>query len=108
MNSLKKYFQQIVTLLVIALLCVSCVKTPAMEDSVWQAIQLPTKANLQDLAFTSNPQHGWVVGSEATLLETKSIASIRLALKAMKAGLWVNQHYSCTPPMGAKLGRIYR
>jgi photosystem II stability/assembly factor-like uncharacterized protein len=70
MNSLKKYFQQIATLLVVALLCVSCVKTPALENSPWQAIQLPTKANLQDLAFTNNPQHGWVVGSEATLLET--------------------------------------
>jgi photosystem II stability/assembly factor-like uncharacterized protein len=70
MNSFKKYFQQIATLLVVALLCVSCVKTPALENSPWQAIQLPTKANLQDLAFTNNPQHGWVVGSEATLLET--------------------------------------
>jgi photosystem II stability/assembly factor-like uncharacterized protein len=70
MNSLKQYFQQIATLLVVALLCVSCVKTPALENSPWQAIQLPTKANLQDLAFTNNPQHGWVVGSEATLLET--------------------------------------
>jgi photosystem II stability/assembly factor-like uncharacterized protein len=32
---------------------------------------VPTDANLQDVAFTDNPQHGWLVGSNSTLLETK-------------------------------------
>ncbi len=69
MTSLKQYFKQIAMLLVVALLCVSCVKTPAMSDSPWRSLQLPTESNLQDLAFIDK-QHGWVVGSDATLLET--------------------------------------
>ncbi len=70
MNSIKQYLKQIALLLVVGLLCASCVKTPAMTNSPWQAQQLPTTANLQDLAFTGDLKHGWVVGSEATLLET--------------------------------------
>lgn len=70
MNSIKQYLKQIALLLVVGLLCVSCVKTPAMTNSPWHAQQLPTTANLQDLAFTSDLKHGWVVGSEATILET--------------------------------------
>jgi photosystem II stability/assembly factor-like uncharacterized protein len=70
MNSIKQYLKRIALLLVVGLLCVSCVKTPAMTNSPWQAQQLPTTANLQDLAFTGDLKHGWVVGSEATLLET--------------------------------------
>jgi photosystem II stability/assembly factor-like uncharacterized protein len=71
MTSLPKFFKQIAMLLAIALLCVSCVKAPALESSPWQALQLPTKSNLQDLAFTGDLKHGWVVGSDATILETK-------------------------------------
>jgi photosystem II stability/assembly factor-like uncharacterized protein len=71
MNSLKKYLKQIAMLLVIAVFCVSCVKAPALESSPWESLQLPTKSNLQDLSFASDLQHGWVVGSDATLLETK-------------------------------------
>jgi photosystem II stability/assembly factor-like uncharacterized protein len=71
MNSLSKFFKQIAMLLAIAVLCVSCVKAPALESSPWESIQLPTKSNLQDLSFTSDLKHGWVVGSDATILETK-------------------------------------
>ncbi len=70
MNSIKQYLKQIVLLLVVSLLCASCVKTPAMTNSPWQAQQLPTTSNLQDLAFAGDLKHGWVVGSDATLLET--------------------------------------
>ncbi len=70
MNLLKKILKQTVTLLVIGILCVSCSHIPALATNPWQTLQLPTKSNLQDLAFTSNPQHGWVVGSDATILET--------------------------------------
>ncbi len=70
MNSIKQYLKRIALLLVVGLLCVSCVKTPAMTNSPWHYQQLPTTANLQDLSFTGDLKHGWVVGSEATLLET--------------------------------------
>ncbi len=70
MNLIKQYLKQIALLLLVAVFCVSCVKTPAMTNSPWQVLQLPTTANLQDLAFASDLKHGWVVGSDATLLET--------------------------------------
>ncbi len=70
MNLLKKIIKQTFTLLAIGILCVSCSHIPALATNPWQTLQLPTQSNLQDLAFTSNPQHGWVVGSDATILET--------------------------------------
>jgi len=36
----------------------------------WKIISVPTDSNLLDIAFTNNPQHGYLVGSNATLLET--------------------------------------
>jgi photosystem II stability/assembly factor-like uncharacterized protein len=36
----------------------------------WEAMQLPTEATLSDIAFTSEANHGWVVGNRNTLLET--------------------------------------
>lgn len=38
----------------------------------WYLIQLPTKASLLDITFQDEQlQHGWLVGTEATLFETK-------------------------------------
>ena len=70
MNLLKKILKQTLTLLTIGILCVSCSHITPLATNPWQTLQLPTQSNLQDLAFTSNPQHGWVVGSDATILET--------------------------------------
>jgi len=40
------------------------------EQNPWQFIQLPTEATLSDVAFTGNPDHGWLVGSRSSLFET--------------------------------------
>ncbi len=37
----------------------------------WQSMQLSTEATLSDIAFTSDTNHGWVVGNLNTFLETK-------------------------------------
>lgn len=58
-------------LLTAALICASCSTIGSVSYNPWQVISLPTSANLQDIAFTGNPEHGWVVGSEATLFETQ-------------------------------------
>jgi photosystem II stability/assembly factor-like uncharacterized protein len=50
--------------------CVSCSHITPLATSPWKPIQLPTTSNIQDLTFTGNPQHGWVVGSDAAILET--------------------------------------
>ncbi len=70
MNLLKKIFKQTAILLVIGIFCVSCSHIAPLANSPWKPLQLPTQSNLQDLAFTGNPQHGWVVGSDASILET--------------------------------------
>jgi photosystem II stability/assembly factor-like uncharacterized protein len=36
----------------------------------WEVLQVPSEATLSDVAFTSNPDHGWIVGSRNTLLES--------------------------------------
>jgi photosystem II stability/assembly factor-like uncharacterized protein len=70
MNLLKKILRQTAILLTIGIFCVSCSHITPLATSPWKPIQLPTASNIQDLTFTGNPQHGWVVGSDAAILET--------------------------------------
>ncbi|MGL5196200.1 MAG: photosynthesis system II assembly factor Ycf48 [Chroococcales cyanobacterium] len=70
MDSILKSLKRIVTLLAVVLLCVSCSKIPSVSYNPWNVVPLPTEANLNDISFTDDLQHGWLVGSEATLLET--------------------------------------
>ncbi len=70
MTSILKLLKQIVILLAVVLLCASCSKIPAISYNPWQVINLPAQANLLDIGFTEDHNHGWLVGSEATLLET--------------------------------------
>ncbi|MEM8603850.1 MAG: YCF48-related protein, partial [Cyanobacteria bacterium P01_H01_bin.121] len=44
---------------------------PSLEQNPWTLISVPTTATMSDIAFTSDPTHGWLVGSAATALETK-------------------------------------
>jgi len=52
-------------------MCISCSKVPSISYNPWEIISVPTEAKLLDIAFTDNFQHGYLVGSSATLLETK-------------------------------------
>lgn len=73
MQSIVKQFQRAVTLLAVLLLCVSCRNSylPSMSYNPWQQVALPTSVTLQDIGFTEDLMHGWLVGSDATILETK-------------------------------------
>lgn len=71
MQRIVKFFQKFVALVVVVLLCSSCKAfLPELSDNPWTLVSLPTEVTLQDIAFTGNPQHGWLVGNEVSLLET--------------------------------------
>jgi photosystem II stability/assembly factor-like uncharacterized protein len=71
MQPVWRFLKQIVVLVTIALLCASCGNyLQSTSYNPWQVVQVPTESNLQDLSF-SNSQHGWVVGANSTILETK-------------------------------------
>ncbi|MCX7596237.1 MAG: YCF48-related protein, partial [Fischerella sp.] len=66
-----KIWQRIIALFVVVIMCVGCSKVPSTSYNPWEIISIDTDAKLLDIAFTGNPQHGYLVGSNATLLETK-------------------------------------
>lgn len=70
MNFLFDRLKQILVLVLVGFLCVSCSKVPSVSENPWQYINLDTDAILADLAFTSDSNHGWLVGTKATLFET--------------------------------------
>ncbi len=70
MHSIVKGWQRIATLLIVVLMCIGCSRVPSVSYNPWKVISVPTDSNLLDIAFTNNPEHGYLVGSNATLLET--------------------------------------
>ncbi|MDF5707881.1 MAG: photosynthesis system II assembly factor Ycf48 [Nostoc sp. S4] len=70
MHSIVKSWQRIFALLLVVLMCIGCSKVTSINYNPWKIISVPTDAKLLDIAFTDNPQHGYLVGSSATLLET--------------------------------------
>jgi photosystem II stability/assembly factor-like uncharacterized protein len=70
MHSIVKGWQRIAALLIVVIMCIGCSKVPSVSYNPWKVISVPTDSNLLDIAFTKNPEHGYLVGSNATLLET--------------------------------------
>lgn len=70
MKSIWKNWQRIVGLLAVVLLCAGCKYTPSLSYNPWQPVYVPSEVNLLDIGFTNNGQHGWLVGSDSTLLES--------------------------------------
>ncbi|MBW4560045.1 MAG: photosynthesis system II assembly factor Ycf48 [Mojavia pulchra JT2-VF2] len=70
MHSIFKSWQRIFALLIVVLMCIGCSKVPSTSYNPWAIITVPTEAKLLDIAFAANSQHGYLVGSNATILET--------------------------------------
>src|SRR5919199_1232472 len=87
-KTIVRFWQRIVMLLAAALICTSCSTIGSVSYNPWQVISLPTQANLQDIAFTGNPQHGWVVGQPSVLLHTNDEGKswTRIALSSQLPG----------------------
>ncbi len=59
--------------LALLFLCLGCAGfnyLPPLASSPWQRVPLATEASLLDITF-STPNHGWLVGNNATLLESQ-------------------------------------
>lgn len=65
-----KPFKKIIPVVMASLLCWSCAQTPTLDYNPWKLITIDTDSTFADLAFTDNPDHGWLVGNQATLFET--------------------------------------
>lgn len=70
MNFFFDRLKQISLLILVGILCISCAKLPSVSENPWQLITLDTDAIFADIAFTSNENRGWLVGTKANLFET--------------------------------------
>lgn len=70
MSYFVRTLKQIVIILAIAFICVSCGYAKQLSYNPWQVVPVPTDSTLQDVAFTGDPSHGWLVGSNSAILET--------------------------------------
>ena len=61
-----------VALVLVATLATSCgnVFLEGVENNPWDVIALPTEASISDVSFAGDGEHGWLVGSRTTLLES--------------------------------------
>lgn len=68
------FLQKFLGIVAIAILCVGCggnAFLPSTTFNPWKVVNVPTDANLLDIAFVNaQSTHGWVVGSSASLYET--------------------------------------
>ena len=71
MKQLQKSVQQIGILIAICVFCISCSEVPSLSNNPWKILTLPTEAIFADIAFVDNSDRGWLVGTQATLFETK-------------------------------------
>ncbi|MBR8827113.1 MAG: photosynthesis system II assembly factor Ycf48 [Gomphosphaeria aponina SAG 52.96 = DSM 107014] len=62
--------KEIVIILAVGLLCISCSSVESLSYNPWTVINLPTDATLADVAFTDDLNHGWVVGTKGIIFET--------------------------------------
>ena len=62
--------KQVVVLLAVCIFCISCSKVPSTVTNPWKVLNLPSEAIFSDIAFTSDRDRGWLVGTQANLFET--------------------------------------
>jgi photosystem II stability/assembly factor-like uncharacterized protein len=72
MQSILKVVRKVVALLAVVLLATGCNSyLESLNYNPWTQVSLGTDATVLDIAFTNDPNHGWLVGKNAAILETK-------------------------------------
>jgi photosystem II stability/assembly factor-like uncharacterized protein len=72
MRSFVVPLRTVIAIAAIAFLTLGCGNAflPVLEQNPWQVMHLETDATFSDVAFTADPNHGWLVGSRNALMET--------------------------------------
>jgi photosystem II stability/assembly factor-like uncharacterized protein len=77
MMTIAKHWKRFFAFLAIALFAIGTPSAQALglglnrlDHNPWEQVVLPTQVSLLDVAFTGDPNHGWLVGVDSTLLET--------------------------------------
>jgi photosystem II stability/assembly factor-like uncharacterized protein len=60
----------IFTIFAFSLTFLGCSSVQSLEINPWQVLTLDTDATFADVAFTDDPERGWLVGTKASLFET--------------------------------------
>lgn len=73
MYQVRKLLRPLVVGLALVLLVTGCGSYLSDVEGIspWNVVPLPTDSTMQDIAFTGDRQHGWLVGSNASILETR-------------------------------------
>lgn len=68
-----RHLIQVVVLAIAVFFTSGCARgfLPSATVNPWELVSLPTQETILDVAFTDNSRHGWLVGKNATLLETE-------------------------------------
>lgn len=70
MNLLFQKLKQIAIIFAVCIFCIGCSDVASIKVNPWKVLTLPSEAIFADIAFTDNPDRGWLVGTQATLFET--------------------------------------
>lgn len=63
--------KKIAVVMAVSIFCISCSQVSSTVTNPWKVLSLSSDAIFSDIAFTDNPDRGWLVGTQANLFETK-------------------------------------
>ncbi|MBE9033244.1 photosynthesis system II assembly factor Ycf48 [filamentous cyanobacterium LEGE 11480] len=75
MIAISRTWKRLLAFLAVAIFAIGTPSAQALgmskiDHNPWEVVTMPTDLSLLDVAFTSDPNHGWVVGVDSMLLET--------------------------------------